>query len=256
MPDFPSHLVVKQPVLRKSPLSSVVCQMTFPEILGFDPSAVRPLQVALAADYPVVSREEGMRVNIVDSSVAPTGEVRQIFSFRDNEDHWAVTLSSDSLALETQRYEDFGDFAQRWHKVCAEVTRAMEITQQNRLGLRYINQIPLDEGFDLHSVLRTELVSLVGGGPDQTQELVRSFQEAVFKQDDGFVAFRHGLVDAEGTKNYVLDFDYFSEERGPLDLESQDHTLINFNHGIFNLFKWSVDDATFDAFEPEERKDA
>jgi len=255
MSDFPAHRVVKQPVLRNSPLKNVVCQMTFPEILGLDSRAVRPIQIALSSKYPTVGRDQEMKLNVGAQGLVPTGEVRPTFSFRDNAGEWSVTLTPDSLALETQAYDDFTDFASRWHDVCREVVETMEISQRDRIGLRYINHIPISPEDDLREIIQTSLLGVAGEPLGGAKKLIRSFQEVVFEQEDGFVTLRHGLLNSEGNDTYVLDFDYFSEIHTPLDLQEQDQTLIDFNHAIFDIFKGSLSKDAFDSFKPEERKD-
>jgi len=249
------QLVEEQPVLSNSPLTEVICQVRFQEILGLSETEVRPIQKAMADLYPLVEREEGQELSISPLGLQPTGKTKTTFRFRDVEKMWTVTLAPEMLSLETNAYLDFKDFASRWIRIIESVVAELEIQMQDRLGLRYVNQLacpaePSPE--DLRQLVRTELIGIVGAEP-RTSRLLSSLQEARFVQDDGICTLRHGLVDEDGGKTYVLDFDYYDEERKKMDLEAQLRSLIAFNHGVYELFSSAVTEETMRSFEPKER---
>lgn len=252
-----SELVVQQPILRNAPLSAVIAQVRFQEVLGLSPEDVRPLQKVLADEYPLVDREEEMEMQLGPEGLAPTGNQRRKFRFRDSDQHWSVTLTPTSLSVETSAYTDFKDFGRRWMRIAEPVVQVLEIPVQERLGLRYVNHLaaPDEPTADaLRQLVRPDLVALVGAHA-RTRSLRQSLQEARFAQDDGVITLRHGLVRSDesgGEDIYMLDLDYYVEERRSMDPTNQLESLIAFNHGIYELFRWSVTDSTFATFDPEE----
>lgn len=260
MRDLLEELVADQPVLRKAPLKTVICQLRFQEVLGLSAEDVRPLQKTFAQRYPMLEREEGLEMNLAAEGLQPTGNVRRTFRFRDSEHHWTVTLTPDSLAIETNAYAHFRDFAERWCHVAEATVHELEIPMQDRLGLRYINQLPFSAEptqEQLAQLVRPELVSLVGAHEVRTSQLLQSQQEARFVQEDGVLTLRHGLMPASDSgRAYILDFDYYDEEPKALDLQEQIRTLVDFNHGIYDLFQWCVTEDTFASFDPDVRSEA
>jgi uncharacterized protein (TIGR04255 family) len=257
MNDLLDRLVEEQPVLDKSPLTEVICQVRFQEILGLSQAEVRPIQKAFADEYPLVEREEGQELSLSPFGLQPTGRTKTTFRFRDVEKAWTVTLGPEMMSLDTTAYLNFKDFASRWIRIIEKVVAELEIPTQDRLGLRYVNQLacpaePSPE--NLRQLVRPELVGIVGAEA-RTSRLLSSLQEARFLQDDGTCTLRHGLVEEDEGKTYVLDFDYYDEERKPMDLEAQLRSLVAFNHGVYELFSSAVTEETLKSFEPKERSD-
>ena len=82
----------------------------------------------------------------------------------------------DSASLETTAYVDFMDFATRWHELLSVIIDVLDITRQDRIGFRYVNQLPVPVEAtpdDLRRVVRAELVGAVGAH-ERTQRLVSS----------------------------------------------------------------------------------
>lgn len=258
--DVLDSYVVEQPVLRRAPLKFVVCQLRFPEILGLSGADVRPLRSGIAEAFPDVEEDEAEAMAPTVEGLRPTGKKRPAYRFSSDDGSSAVVLTPTWLALETSAYEHFRAFAELWRRVTALAVDALDITTQERLGLRYVNELscPAEPSrADLLELVREELVGIVGAGQPQTARLLRSLQEARFAQDDGVLALRHGFVDGgeDGARAYVLDFDYYSDDDRPLDLDAQLRQLAGFNHSIYEVFAWSIPPETFKSFEPREQKE-
>jgi uncharacterized protein (TIGR04255 family) len=245
----------EQPLLRKAPLVLSLCQMRFQDVLGFDEKMVRPLQVALNEEFPIVARQLVQQAAFGPEGISLGGGQQQIFQFNSAAKDWTVSISSASLSLQTTGYKGFYDFAERWKTVAQTCMEALGIRQQDRLGLRYVNQLaaPADvTREELATRVRPDLLGVIGAH-EHFGHVRKAWQELRFDQDDGGkLTLQHGYDQrAPADWAYVLDFDHYDEEPQPIDIDGQLRTLATFNHRIFDLFKWSVDERFFETFEPE-----
>lgn len=249
------EFVKQQPVLQNPPLKLVICQLRFPRVIGLGESDLRPVQRGLARDYPAAEVGRMAEFGIGPQGISPTGDVEPVFHFRDETRAWTVAVSPASLSLETTAYVDFTDFITRWNAIADLVTGTLGIERQDRIGLRYVDELecpPDPKPEDIARVVRAELVGVVGAHP-RTVRLVNSMSEQRFTQDRGVCTLRHGLVRRDGEAAYVLDYDFYDDDPKPLDLDAQVRLLADFNHGAYELFAWSVPPEQFATFQPEEQ---
>ncbi len=229
--------------------------MRFPRILGLSDEKVRPLQVALTDTYANVQLEDAQEIQIGPDGLRTAGSDR-IYRFRTQDEDWIVSLTSSFVAVETTAYKGFRDFFGRWERIVSLSVKHFELSHQDRLGLRFINEIELPrDGLDaIAEVVRPELLG-IAGKHERTRSLIRSLQEMRLRQPDGAFTLRHGYT-AQDHPLYLLDFDYYDDSPKALDLDEQKKTLINFDHATFDLFKWLVTAEAFASFKPVERADA
>jgi len=246
----------QQPLLRKAPLALTVCQLRFPLMLGFTDELVRPFQLALQDTYPDVEVEDLQQVQFSAAGVTMTGQAQRIYRFRTHAKDWVVSVGPTSLALETTAYAGFPDFIERWKQLVRIAVEALGVGHQERIGLRYVNELPAPAGAsrdDLLALVRPELVGIIGAH-ELTERVSKTWQEMRFTQEDGACTLQHGYAQKSETEwVYVLDFDYHDERGDAIELENQMRTLAQFNHQTYKLFEWVVDEALFASFEPEER---
>lgn len=250
----------QQPLLRKSPLRVVLCQLRFPKILGLGRSDVRPFAAQLVETYPLadVDQMQPLELQISPAGVQQVqGIAQSVFKFQSEDGTWTVTLTDEWVALETTAYSGFPDFISRWFSVATATQKAFDLDRELRVGLRYVNELKLPEGATiahLRSLLSSEVIGPVSLD-DRAEQLLRSWQEVRFRHGDNQgCTMQHGYMqNAQEDWVYVLDYDAYREGNRPLDLEEQVKTLASLNHHVFSLFSVSVTPETFAAFEPEER---
>jgi uncharacterized protein (TIGR04255 family) len=250
------EFVKRQPVLGNPPLRLALAQMRFPRLLGLAEADVRPVQRGLAERYPRPSLGRAAEIILTPSGVAAGGgEAEPVFQFRSDDEAWTVTLTPASISLETTAYIDFADFIARWDELLAVVAGELGVARQERIGLRYINELacPAEPApAEIKDLVRDELVGAVGAHP-RTQRLVSSMHEQRFAQESGVCTLRHGLViKAPEDAAYILDMDFYDDHPRRFDQEAQVRQLADFNHGAFELFRWSVPPTLFASFDPQE----
>jgi uncharacterized protein (TIGR04255 family) len=272
------------PILRNSPLQIVAVELRFPETVLL-PEDLKEVRRALAQEYPKSDTERGVGIEL-----SPEGAVRQQSAtqrqvYRTVDGSHQVGLTTISLVLEARgpQYEGFRGLLDRWMLALDAVAPVAEITLQSRLGLRYVNQLPVEDASVGLSALdgRINPVLLAPIGDENFPlHVVTSIQELRLRGDHGSAALRHGLqvvppqVVSAGASApgqfapgqgilqgeqpsagvYILDIDYYDEQPTPFEREGHVEQLKRFNEGIWEIFRWSLTDTGYEAMQPEDRE--
>lgn len=243
-----------EPVLRNAPLTSVVCELRFQGASG----PLRAIELVAGFEELGLSqygREEGLQLQFGPGQLGPQEVERHRFTRPDGSA--AFTVAADLFSYEESAYDGIEPFLERWEQGAALVAEALRIEARTRLGLRYVNEVPL-AGDDRESVARAvvgELLPPWGSDPSM-QELTASLHELRFKQEEGEVTFRHGLQRAPGRAPvYLLDFDHYDQRLTAIDIPAEADRLRGFNKRVEKIFQWSITEESYASFEPEERGD-
>jgi len=250
--------------LSNTPLALVVAQIQFPPVLSIqtDDKALARFQDLLRDRYPYLSIGQQIGINIGPQGVEPQGPpAGRIYQFTDADRAWVVSLTVESVALEARSYTDYADFSDRVLRLIDTVKEVYRIQMRQRVGLRYINEIrhpDVSAINDWTSLLRHELLGLVAR--DDFGPLIRSsLQELSLDLPNGRLTIRHGYL-SQGTTVaplpgdapkdegpfYLLDFDAFDEQVRDLEDHTLDELLQSYNHTMFQLFRWLVQDRLYD----------
>jgi len=105
-----------------------------------------------------------------------------------------------------------------------------------RVGLRYINEIPISDR-DLGECIRPELVAPLMAGT--YGNVTRFFQEVRGSTATGRYSFRHGFpgIEQAEKKLYTIDFDFFDEN---VPFDSVLSKVTDFNRESFRFFSWVI----------------
>lgn len=116
-----------------------------------------------------------------------------------------------------------------------------------RLGLRYINALPVDQkGISgwINPMLIAPLVAGQYGDVEHYETTVRGHC------DGGKFVFRHGLLIPDGNR-YGLDADFYAED---VEWNAVEHRLRTFNENNFRLFTWAIDEKAREYLGPLREK--
>ncbi len=249
--------------LSQSPLSLVVAQIRFPPVLSIqtDEKSLASFQDRLRDRYPYLSIGQQIGINIGPQGVEQQTASGKIYQFADVDREWIVSLTVDSVALEARRYTDYDDFSERLMRLMAAVKDVYRIEVRQRLGLRYINEIRHPNASaisDWVPLIRRELLGLASNS-DMASSISSSMQELSLSLRDGGLTIRHGHF-PEGTTVaplpgdapkdqgafYLLDLDAFDEQGRDLDNHTLDELFRSYNHTMFQIFRWLVQDELYD----------
>jgi uncharacterized protein (TIGR04255 family) len=246
-----------EPVLRNSPLSTVVCEVRFDS-----PSPDAGEVVELAAKLQAIglteyAAEEGLQVAVQPGELRHSTVRRHRFFAPQGVE--SLTLDVNTVAYGTAGYAGVDAFLSRWEPVAHALVETLDLRARTRIGLRYVNELPLADA-ERETVERAVNRDLLPpwGAHEHLNELSVALQELRFVQSEGELAFRHGLQRRDGVAApvYLLDFDHYEQRLRSFDVASEAQRLRDFNATVYDVFRWSVTDEQYQAFEPEERPDA
>jgi uncharacterized protein (TIGR04255 family) len=216
-------------------IKTAVCEFRFPTLLELEEKFPVSLQKKLRKDYPNYSEQRGVTLS---SDTAKVNDKRYRFESKKHE--WTVTLKPSTLSLETTHYTTFEDFSSRINVLLKIFKDFLDTDYFTRVGLRYINIIPIDNN-DLTDWINPELTSLITSGVLGSSIDYRAEIHGIIPE--GNFIFRHGTNKEEmedGTLhrfNYFLDMDYYDEA---IEYDNAYDLIDKYHKHNFSLFMWSL----------------
>jgi uncharacterized protein (TIGR04255 family) len=252
------------PVLKNSPLQLAAIELRFPEAV-FLPEDLKAIRRALAEVYPVPGTEHGIGIELTPEGTVRQQQTTQRQVYRTIDSSHLVALTGATLGLEARgpQYEGFRHLLDRWLVALEAVVPVAEITTQLRLGLRYVNQLRVEDaevGLDAVAGRINPVLLSPSSAEGFEFRIATSFQELRLLQgEDGKATLRHGLQvapagDAGLAGAYILDLDYYDDRVLSFDRDQHVEQLRAFNHGIWELFRWSLTSDEYESMEPEDRE--
>jgi uncharacterized protein (TIGR04255 family) len=249
--------------LRNAQLALVVAQVQFPAILSVqtDQTLLARFQEQIRATYPYLYLGQQLGFSLGPQGVEQQQASGRLYHFSDANRQWVVTLSAGSIALESRAYTSYEDFAERLLRILASAREVYDIRRRTRLGLRYINefrrsdvQAPEDWG----SLINPQLLGPIAD-EDLSSLAISSYQEVALRLENGSLTLRHGhFLEAstvapppgasveERGPFYLLDLDAYEEAEKDLDDHTLGELLKSYNHTMFQILRWSVQDELFE----------
>jgi uncharacterized protein (TIGR04255 family) len=252
--------------LARAPLELVVWQLVFAQ----PPGAVADAEVGprlaafLAADSGgefTVASQMGMTMSVALGPAAPpqaAAQAQRMVGWQLRREQVVVTLNEQALSVETTDYTDWESFAEVLTRAVESVRELVEVPAEQRLGLRYVDKVGLEEvertcdwsGY-VEDWLRGPLAH------PQLGEVVLAYaQQADFDAGDGMRATvrQRTFPDPErrGKPTMLLDFDAFREgyrlfdAGGVLEASNRLHDISH------RLFRAAVSDRLYDMFDGDE----
>ncbi len=263
LPD-PPRVVFETP-----PLRLALCQIRFPRLLTVaNPPDVAPFQRAIKAEYPILPPGPTLEFGVAlgpGANLKPTPPVTE-WRFTDRQQAWTVVLTQEFIAIETRRYDRFEDFLGRLRRLLTSLGQHLEPDAVTRIGLRYVNEIRVDE-LPWSEVVRRELLGPVAV-PELSDLVRQSVQEIVLRSrgdDSQGVTLRHGVLpdgstvaplpgqEPPGGPFYLLDIDVartFSIPNLPMmDPDEICQGVSEYHRVIKRVFHWALRDEYLSTLE-------
>lgn len=221
---------VSEVVFERNFIKTAVCELRFPTLLEFETKPPIQLQKALRKEYPHYEPQQAV-------SVSPDAVNRETrYLFKSKKKVWTVSFKASAIALETSSYTNFEEFLVRFEWLVTKSQPLLDTDFFTRVGLRYIDAIPIEDG-DLSGWIHDALVAPLTQGIYGTVE--KFVQEIRGFTDVGRYTFRHGLVDTgqDEPKVYNLDFDFYAENVQHIEVLA---LVRQFNQLSFRFFSWAI----------------
>ena len=219
---------------------------------------------ALKASYPDAGTEHAVSINVNPEGAMVQQEKTQRHVYRTFDGSHQIGLTETSLVLEARGsdYEGFEHFLDRWLLAIEVVVRAAEVTSQSRLGLRYANQLRVDDASDGMAALRERVHPALLSPLDAEGfgfDIQTALHEMRLRNDAVTATLRHGLqippnAPTAGQGVYVIDIDAYDDQPKAFELEAHKESLKLLNAQVWDLFRWSITDSEFEDMKPEDRK--
>ena len=250
---------VQRVLYSKNPLERVICQLRFPRILRVGTEVPAQFQDGVRDEYPVyeVSDEDAQVPKDAAQVLArvgfslPTGN--QVHRFKTADERRILALGQDFLALEEKDYKQWDGFEGCLRNAEQVLRKTYKPAFYTRVGLRYQDVIRRST-LDLSDVEWGELLNpaLLGElGDKRLSDHVQDHRcQTLIKlaTADGLVRIRHGLALDGGEQCYLIDADFFTQERRDTDGAFAD--LSAFNRLARYLFQWAITDTLHRAMGP------
>jgi uncharacterized protein (TIGR04255 family) len=186
----------------------------------------------------------------------PGGTVSHEFVSADG--CWTVSLTRESIALSNTKYRRWEEFREHFQFVIGILQEQYSPAFYTRIGLRYrdvIRRGKLDLGETPWAALLNTYVAGELAAPELIGKIQYAARDFVVRLEDakGSVRVQHGLaqelVDGKPAHAYVIDSDFFSDER--TEVANALGVLDAFNGRAGDLFRWCISPELHRAMEPE-----
>ena len=202
--------------------------------------------------FPVIEEEKGEEGTI--NFDLKTKELKQVsnalISWRIYNKSRTITIKIHPkfFSIEYSNYKNSTELLSNIN-IASDFIKDFGVKTINRLGLRYINTIKLEEKdpLDWHEYINDKLLSSIDFSLDNKKTIARAMGLIVFKEKFGDISFNYGLWNSAfpgviTDKVFILDFDGHS--KFPLDTEGIDlgGLVKEYNSRIEELFEESIKD--------------
>jgi uncharacterized protein (TIGR04255 family) len=226
-------------------IKTVVCELRFPTLLDLEMAPPAKLQAALRKEFPIYDKQKS-----VDVSVGNSVSSENAYYFRTVKGDWTVGLRSSSLSVETHAYTEFSDFYDRLDRVLNAAEKIIDTDFFTRVGLRYINVVPVVMSDGLNEWINPGLIGALSDNVFGDIEQYAS--ELQGSTDSGKYSLRQALkYRSEGKAEYVLDYDFFQENVKLVDTLG---LVSEFNKINFSLFHYCLGTKAIEFLGPPKTK--
>lgn len=257
--------------LPRSPLVAVIAQVGFPTQLQLvERDIISRLQKELNGMLPVLSESNSevllfnLQLGGQSGSISPakSREIQWHFDHQNGPETYRLAVGTESVTLQTMRYTSRCEFFKMFEACLRAVHAVLPIPLMLRLGVRYIDRLPLDE-INLSTMVREELrgVSALGAFVQNAMS-IHHFQ-CPTPNEDALMVGRIGVLPPGATTDprviaqqtnatWLLDLDMIRQkfQMGappqfvpyPYDIQATVRDAMAFSQRIYTVFRWVLTD--------------
>ncbi len=221
-------------------LQQVVCELRFPTLFDLNNSVPPPLFVKeFRKEYPYHQHQVN-DVSVNDQSF----EQVHVHVFRNRRADYTVSLRSSAVTLECTVYTSFEDFKARLSRLIDVASQIIDSDFFTRVGLRYVNAVPMvlqpdvkDNLREFSGWLRSDLVQPI---LEHDMGILAEYWSRIAGMAEfGRYTMNHGIGVHNRTQaqSYILDFDFSKEA---VELSDTLAALDELHKHQFSMFDWSL----------------
>ena len=232
---------------KKNFLTNVVFQLRFSPVLAMDNQGLGKFQQNVKSILPQLKEGKELDIETKMSLKEPIStqvkETRPRWTFFSQDKEKILAITTKEFTLEYRRYLDIEETSSDFEALWTKFQEVYEVSQVDRIGLRYINQVKIPSGdpLDWEGYVHDNLVDATLGPSQLTGErLARSMHAINWTNEDHRITFQFGLHNSDfpeaiAKKEFILDYDCYTV--GPVDGSEASKFLRIFNEIIGKLFE-------------------
>lgn len=231
-------------------LSHVIFRIDFSIILDLVDNLPREFQNKILNSYPILEPIQQFLVKIENngSNINTIPKNKTTWRFKTNDDDHFVELDSEFLTIVSKKYTNFTSFKKNLSQILSVFLETYPNVVIKRLGLRYINQIHLEDTdyFHWHNYINETLIKNIDFIEDKNtlRRLMQIYE--IKPEEDTHLTLKCGIFNssypAQISKNeFTLDYDCYSQ----VEIFASEilNRLSKFNEIITIYFEKSITDA-------------
>lgn len=226
-------------------LTNVVVQINFAPIKRFFESVPSDIIDILKEDYIFHQGQPVSEVQVNMLTGARIETAIPVWEFKSKDNTLIIQLTQNLLKFDFTKYKTFEDLLLHIKKVTSLLENDLELI--SRLGLRYINQIDLEESqpTNWENYIDDSLICQIDKWCNSSRnKIARAMNQIVLNEDDYTLAFNYGIYNpifpnTVMQKQFILDYDCYGKN---IEFTNLYNSLISFNFAITTAFEKSIKD--------------
>lgn len=204
-------------------------------------------------DFPIIEEQKGesgvINFNFKTKELQQETSSLTTWNLYNKDRTIKIQTQPHFLIIEFFKYSDSTELTPNMGFV-SKFIKAFGIKTINRLGLRYINEIKIEdkkELLDWTPYINSALLGSIDFSQKNKKAIARSMGGIVFKEDFGNINFNYGLWNSAypnviSEKMFVLDIDAYS--KFPIDTDGLNliELVKEYNKAIESVFESSIED--------------
>ncbi len=249
--------------LQRHPLSEVICQLRFPEILKINQTPPADFQEQIRDVFPqYAARRESPAPKLTGAPGNFSLEKAPVitnYQFVSEDGVWRVNLTSSFISLACNRYTCWEDFAKQLDKPLAAFIQIYKPAYFERIGLRYLNFISRKalelEDTPFAALIQPPYLGLLADPevPEATvarcsvdiESVIRGGCRVKIHAGPGRIQ-RNGKQDSE--VRFIFDQDLFMPGNVPVNYSAG--ALETLHSQAWSIFRGAVTDTLLEAMQP------
>ncbi len=227
-------------------LKNVILRVDFLEEIKLSQHAVDSFRRVVSDDLPDVESRERISMEMtMDQTQRTTKEKRTKVSFFHNKTtNNSISLEPDAIVFDIRKYNNYDELRRLAQKAIQNLETENPSIKVSRVGLRYVNQIILNEGhpLELTGFIKEPLISSIAF-VERQNELSRFIGIIELNRSEYLIKFQYGWFNSEypnpiAKKEFLLDYDCYSKNE--IELSSVLNQVDTYHTAIKELFRYSI----------------
>ena len=235
---------------QKSFLKQVIVRVDWAVAQSGITTALAPtIKTAALKFFPIPEPKKirAQMVTVTGAAVAEEQSESMQWLFHGKEREKTLSITAEAMFITYRKYDTFESLREEFFGVMTALVEQYPQSQASRVGLRYINEIELQEGnpLDWAPYIRAPMLCVLDLAEDKGL-IARAFHKLELNYGDLFFNFQFGIANPDypatvKRKHYVLDLDgSYTALQTPAEVQAHiDHA----HRTIQRVFEASITDA-------------